>query len=160
MPFYVSGRIPYRKRCPFKAQARIPYRRRCPFKAQVSLVISTSLVICVSLLIRVSVLSPVPLLSSVSLLSSGCIYGVHAGPGPGPGPLAMDGNFFQKRIPEDLTCPKATILAFPGFLVTNCKYHPSSSNDYHCKNRTEILCTYPCRIVRDLFPRPGIFGNF
>ena len=75
-------------------------------------------------------------------------------------PAKWPGTFFKKHVPGNITCPKWTIQAFPRFLVKNCKYHPSSSNDYHCENRTEILCKYPCRIARDLFPRPDIFGNF
>ena len=94
-----QARTPYRRRCHFMDHSRIPYRKRCLFMDQASLPLLSTvpLVICFSLVIR------------VSLLSSGCSYGVYAGPGPGPGPLAMDGIFVQKRIPENLTCPKVTI---------------------------------------------------
>ena len=96
-----------------------------------------------------------------------CALGPGPGPGPeqdqlglGPGPEKWPGTFFKKHVPGNITCPKWTIQAFPRFLVKKCKYHPSSSNDYHCENRTEILCKYPCRTPWDVCSRPAWLWNF
>ena len=40
------------------------------------------------------------------------------------------------------------------------KYCLSTQFDYHILNHIEILCTYPRRIARDVFSRPGILRNF
>ena len=63
-------------------------------------------------------------------------------------------------IPEYVSLLWVSWNVFLHPLATFCKYGISSQNDYHSKNRVEIMCKNPVRMPRYLFPRPDILAYF
>ena len=85
------------------------------------------------------------------------------GPMFGPGPFAFHDRPQPKSPLENTTCHicwNVSFCVFQLLCIELCKYGIPNSNDYHCKNRIEILYKKTCCAAPHLVFRADLLGNY